>query len=51
MEAYIKTIRDENNLYTGNSITSSVPTIILPCDPIELLERLDILMASIAAGS
>ena len=29
----------------------SVPTIILPCDPIALVERLDILMASKAAGN
>ena len=38
-------------LYTGNGITPSVPTIILPCDPIALVERLDILMASKAAGN
>ena len=29
----------------------SVLTIILPCDPIALVERLDILMASKAAGN
>ena len=37
------------DLYTGNGITPSVRTIILPCDPIALVERLDILMASKAA--
>ena len=31
--------------------TASVPTIILSCDPIALVERLDILMASKAAGN
>ena len=52
MEAHIKTIWDEKDLYTGNDITPSVPTIIfLPCDPIALVERLDILMASNAAGN
>ena len=34
-----------------NGITPSFPTIILPCDPIALVERLDILMASKAAGN
>ena len=51
MEAHIKTIWDEKDLYTENGITPSVPTIILPCDPIALVERLDILMASKAAGN
>ena len=46
----LKPILDENDLYTGNGITPSVPTIILPCNPIALVERLDILMASKAAG-
>ena len=45
----LKPIWDEKDLYTGNGITPSVPTIILPCDPIALVERLDILMASKAA--
>ena len=45
-----KPIWDEKDLYTGNGITPSVPTIILPCDHIALVERLDILMASKAAG-
>ena len=51
MEAHIKTILDEKYLYAGNGTTSSVPIIILPCDPIALLERLDILMASKEGGN
>ena len=47
----LKPIWDEKDLYTGNGITPSVPTIILPCDPIALVERLDILMASKATGN
>ena len=47
----LKPIWDEKDLYRGNGITPSVPTIILPCDPIALVERLDILMASKAAGN
>ena len=47
----LKLIWDEKDLYTGNGITPSVPTIILSCDPIALVERLDILMASKAAGN
>ena len=46
-----KPIWDEKDLYTGNGLTPSVPTIILPSDPIALVERLDILMASKAAGN
>ena len=46
----LKPIWDEKDLYTGNGLTPSVPNIILSCDPIALLERLDILMASKAAG-
>ena len=46
-----KLILDEKDLYTGNGITPSVLNIILPCDPIALVERLDILMASKAAGN
>ena len=42
---------DEKDLCTGNGLTSSVPTIILPCDPIAIIERLDILMARKAAGN
>ena len=51
MEAHIKTIWDEKDMYTGKCITPSVPSIILPCDSIVLVERLDILMASKAAGN
>ena len=38
-------------MYIGNGITPSVPIIILPCNPIALVERLDILMASKVAGN
>ena len=41
---------DEKDLYTGNGLTPSVPTIMLACDTIAFVERLDILMASKAAG-
>ena len=47
----LKPILDEKDMYTGNGITPSVPSVILPCDPIALVERLDILMASKAAGN
>ena len=47
----LKPIWDEKDLYTENGLTPSVPAIILPCDPIALVERLDILMASKAAGN
>ena len=47
----LKPIWDEKDLYTRNGITPSVPTIILPCDQIALVERLDILMESKAAGN
>ena len=46
-----KSIWDEKDLYTGNGITPSVLTIILSCDPIALVERLDILMANKVAGN
>ena len=42
---------DEKDLCTGNDITPSISTIILPCYPIALFEGLDILIASIAAGN
>ena len=45
----LKPIWDEKDLYTRNGITPSFPTVILPCHPIALVERLDILMASKAA--
>ena len=35
----LKPILDEKDLNTGNGLTSSIPTIILPCDPIALVER------------
>ena len=47
----LKPIWDEKDLYTGNGITPSVPTIIFPCDRIALVERLDIMIASNAAGN
>ena len=47
----LKPIWDEENLYTGNGLKPSVPALILPCDPIALVERLDILMASKTAGN
>ena len=47
----LKPIWDEKDLYTGKGLTLSVPTIILPCDSIVHIERLDILMASKAAGN
>ena len=47
----LKRIWDEKDLYTGNGLTPSIPTIILPYDRIALVERLDILMASKAAGN
>ena len=40
----LKLIWDEMDLYTGNGMISSVPTIILPCDPIALVERAEIMM-------
>ena len=47
----LKRIWGEKDLYTGNGLTPSIPTIILPCEPIALIERLDMLMASKAAGN
>ena len=47
----LKPIWDEKDLYTGSGLTPSVSTIILPSDPVALVERLDILMASKAAGN
>ena len=47
----LKPIWDEKDLYTRNGLTPSVSTIFLPCDPIAPVERLDILMASKAAGN
>ena len=47
----LKPIWHEKDLYTGNGVSPSVPAINLPCDPIALVERLGILMASKAAGN
>ena len=47
----LKPIRDEKDLYTGNGLTPLVPTIVLPCDPIALVERLDIPVASKAVDN
>ena len=47
----LKPIWEENDLYNGNGITSAVLTIILPCDPIALVEILNILMTSRAPGN
>ena len=47
----LKPIWDEKYLYTGNGLRPSVPAIILPFDPIALVERLDILMESKVAGN
>ena len=47
----LKPISDEKELYTGSGLTPSVSTIILPSDPVAIVERLDILMASKAAGN
>ena len=47
----LKPIWNERDLYTGNGLIPSVPIITLLCDPIALVERLDILMASKAAGN
>ena len=47
----LKAIWDEKDLYTGNGLTPSVPSIILPWDAIALIERLNILTASKAGGN
>ena len=47
----LKPIWNEKDLYTGSSLTHSVYTIILPSDPVALVERLDIVMASKADGN
>ena len=47
----LKQIWDEKELYTGKCLTTALPTIILPSDPIALVEGQDILMASKAAGN
>ena len=47
----LKPVCDEKDLYTGSGLTPSVSTIILPSDPVALVERLCILMACKAAGN
>ena len=47
----LKPIWNEKDLHTGNGISPSDLTIVLPCDPIALVEIIDILMASKAAGN
>ena len=47
----LKPILDAKDLCTRNCLTPSIPTIVLPCDPVALVERLDIVMASKAAGN
>ena len=51
MKAHMKTNFElKGSVYRKRYKTFS-PTIILPCDPIALVERLDILLASKAAGN
>ena len=45
----LKPIWDEKDHHTGNGMTPWILTIILLCNPIALVERLDILMASKSA--
>ena len=47
----LKPIWNEKELYTGQDLTPLDATIILLSDPVALVERLDILMASKAAGN
>ena len=47
----LKPIWDEKELYTGKGLAAALPSISLPSDPIALVERLGILMASKAAGN
>ena len=51
MRHILKPIWNEKELYTGKRLMAALSTIILPSDPIALVERLDILMASKAAGN
>ena len=51
MQTHIKINLGRKDLYTGNGITPTVPTIIYHCHPIALVESLDILMASKADGN
>ena len=47
----LKPIWDEKDLYTGSGIITSVSTTILPSDPVAIVERIDMLMASKGAGN
>ena len=47
----LKPIWDEKDLYTGKGIRPSLPSIILPCDLVAVVERLDILISSKAVGN
>ena len=47
----LKPIWDEKNIYTRSGLIPSVSTIILLSESVALVERLDILMASKAAGN
>ena len=47
----LKPIWNENELFTGQVLKPTVATIISPSDPVALVERLDILMASKTAGN
>ena len=51
MKAHIKTNFGRKGSAYKKRLTPSVPTIILPCDPIALVERENILIASKAAGN
>ena len=51
METHIKTNLGRKGVVYRKGLTAALPTIILPSDPIALVERLDILMASKAAGN
>ena len=51
MVAHTNTNLDEKDLYTGSGLTPSVSIIISPSDHVALVERLDILMTSKAAGN
>ena len=47
----MKSIWDQKELYTGKGLTVALLTIILPSDPIALVERLDMQMASKTSGN
>ena len=51
MKTHIKTNLGWKGSVYRNGLTSSVSTIILPSDPVALVERLDRLMGSKAAGN